>query len=280
MATVLTVVSLFPGYSVAGPGLAASSQAIWFNVPVIACLGASTVLLLHRRSAPAGAGLLVGGTTVGTALYVTTVGSVVHGTDATGADLGLAGLACAVMASTLVTWLGVRSGARLSAHWGGALWAMLAASVAVVWAVGDAANWVKATYAIPAGSGTFTATGTNMRSTSCCTPLSLVGWERSQAVAVLVLGVVVPIVAALWVPVRVGVAAIIGAALVTLSGVASEFATLSQPVLPITRSATATSQSYQVTTTLHGLPGLWVALVSAVVLLLVAVGRGLHAASR
>jgi hypothetical protein len=153
---------------------------------------------------------------------------------------------------------------------------MAAGVVGVVWSVGDAMNWVEVEAHATVAGYTFTRTGTANVAISCCTVLQHHGWDLTGEVLVVVAAVVVPVAAALWSPSQVGAAALAGAALVLAAGPLSVAAMLNAPAtFAEVGEAPVDVRPGGLLLSGHGLPGLWLALVAAVGMLLLAVVRAI-----
>jgi hypothetical protein len=240
-------------------------------------------LLAWPGTRQVGAGLMVGVTFIWFSDYLGDIGAVVTGTQdaAAGFVLGTIGIALALVGSGFAAAAAITTGGRIRPHAGAPLWAMLAGAVGVVWTVGNAMNWEQTTVHATAADYTFRATGTATVTQSCCTLLDNHGWALAGQFVLVAVAVLVPVVAAAWHQVSFGVAALVGAALALVAGPLSTVARLAQQVTPASLRLSDTQvQQGGLVVSRNGELGLWLALLAGVALVLVAVGRALHAAAQ
>lgn len=248
------------------PGQASSPQ----RLSPVWVLAAALTLVAACLTLAAGAGLVVGVTLAWVGNHVADVGVVADGTQhaAPGFALGMIGPALALVATSLAAGAAVTEGGRLSARAAAPLWAMLAGVVGLAWAIGDAMNWEQTEVHATVAGYTFRATGTSTVTQSCCTLLDNHGWDLTGQIALVAAAVLVPLFAAAWRPVSFALTA----------GPLSSVVRLSAQITPASLGITQV-QVHQggLVVSRHGLLGLWLALLAVVVLVLVAVGRALHA---
>jgi hypothetical protein len=279
LAAAVTVCALLPAYFRGGQSLASDSQDLWYNIPVIAGWAVATVLLALPRVAEVGAGIAVGATICGAAGYLNGIGTVVGDVakPGLGFDIGLLGLALAFAGSGFaLRYLTRRRRPRIR---GLALWATGTAALGVLYDIGEALNWIR--IRIHATTGvTFNGSGTSTIHEDCCTLVNARGWDLARTLTILAVAVALPLVAAASFP-RLGFGgALIGLALALAAEPIQAFVGLSRPVTAASTSlTTATVDAAKPVLTQGPLPGLWLALVVAVVFLLVGIAT-LMAGSR
>ena len=188
----LSIAALFPAYYRGSHSLASDVPTLWFNVPAIIGWVFAGVLVAIPRSRFVGAGLAAGVTVCFAPAYVGDIGLLVHGQQHAGAGLILdyVGLAVAVV-GTCVAVLGVRPSFRA----GGAIWALTVGIIGIAFSVGEAMPWTQTQVQSTTGV-TFRASGSVNVSSQCCTVLQTHGWDRGAVIALIVLAVCVPVVAA------------------------------------------------------------------------------------
>lgn len=281
-AAAATLAALFPDYYRSGESLADTVENLWFNLPAIVGWFAAGALLAVPRARHAGAGLTIGLTAVWAGNYLSDIGTVARfPTEAgTGFYLGMTGLAAATVGAGAGVTAAIREGGRLSSRAGAPLWAMAAGATGIVWAAGNAMNWVQTNVHATVSGYRFQATGTSTLTSSCCTLLDHHDWSLAGQLVIVVTGVLVPVLAASWRTVSFGAAALVGVALALLAPPLTSVVQLSQILTPDDLGIGASQlKDGGLIVSRHGLPGLWVALLAAVAFTLLAAGRALHAAS-
>jgi hypothetical protein len=251
-------------------------------VPAIVGWAAAAVLLLSPQTRRVGAGLTAGVTLVWLSAYLSNIGAVVSGSEHAGRgfDLRMAGIVLALLGTIVAVRAEVRAGGGPSSSRGAPLWAMLVGLVGIAWGIGDAMNWHQVRVHATTTGYTFKSTGTATIIHSYGSLLHLHGWMLSGSVLITVLAVLIPVLAAVWRPTGFGVAAIIGAALALVALPLSEVVYLRRPLTAASLDVTP-AQVHQggYVMSQHGLPGLWIAIIAAAVLVLLAAGLGFQVGS-
>jgi hypothetical protein len=281
-AAAATLVALFPGYYKGGHSLASSPENLWYNIlPIVGWLGAALLLAIPGAS-QVGAGLAVGVTVCSAPAYLAGIGAVFHGMDMPGVGFGLGilgiVLALAGTAFALLYLVRCKRWRVRSLVW----WGTAAAALGAIYDTGDALNWTRITIRATTPGVTFNLSGTRSFHHDCCTLVQQRGWSLAQQLAILVLAVAVPLVAAA-VFTRLGFGgAPIGIALGLASAPISAFVGLGAAITPASAGVpSATISTTNPVASQQPLPGLWVAILVATVLLLLGVAylmaRGMEA---
>jgi hypothetical protein len=266
-AAVLTVTGLFPDYYQGGHSLASNAASVWLNVPGILGWGLAGVLLLVPRTRTLGAAFSLGVTALFASLYVSDIGALWTESESAGLGviLGLVGLAVALVGAGLGVFLLIRSHAigwsRAVSAWA---WAAGAGVVGITYSVATAFAWFNIHLHATVSGFRYTLTGTPDLTVQFGSLVKEHGWTLAGDLLLIVLVPLVLLVAAYSAPPRISAAILIGAALAMLAGPIAAIATLATPV-----TAAALHLSPQnvaasgVIITQHGLPGLWIATISA-----------------
>lgn len=194
----VTTVALFPAYYGGGVSLSSSAENLGYNIPFIVGMILAAGLLLWPRAWPVGAGVACAVVLVDIASFVTSVGAVVTGQSKSGTGflLGCVGCLIAVAGAFLaVRELVLAGDLRLQSGPFAAMWSVLGLVAGSAWAIG--LGLPDSGYHLHLVSGTFKATGTAALTDSCCNAFSKQPADAvGQSVALIVLAVGLPILAA------------------------------------------------------------------------------------
>jgi hypothetical protein len=271
----VTLAGLFSPYYQYGASLASSRVSVWFNAPTIACWAVASLLLAIPRTRRIGAGLTAGVTLLSFAAAVPDIGAVVTGSRQVAAGFGLVmvGIGLALIGAAAAVRAEVRAGGRPSANRGAPVWAVLVGVVTIAWGIGDTMNWVHYQAHATASGYIYRSTGTSTVTHECCAMLNNHGWSLSGQLLFIALAVLVPVLAVVWRPPSFGVAAVIGAAVALVASPLSTIVRLRGPAAANMGLTAAEVKRAGLQLSQHGLPGLWIALVTTAVLVVLGVGR-------
>jgi hypothetical protein len=279
----LTMGEMFPNYYKLSGNIGTYTPSVWFAVPAIAGWLLAGSLVLFPRTRTIGAALGVGVTVLSLPNYLSHIGDLVTGGEqrALGVELGLAGIAIALVASAACTVLLIRSRRLWVARDGGApVWALLCGILGLVYGAGYAMSWTEFRIHATVQGWRFNATGTSDYVYRSFSLFHRHGWTLAGDVLLVVLAALVPVIVSFWAPGRLGAAATFGCGLALLANPLSGVAYLAEPVTRVTVGMTA-GQAQQAGAIFsdRGLPGLWMSFAAAGALMVVAVARGLYASS-
>jgi hypothetical protein len=274
----LTFAALVPEYYDGGESLSDATANLWHNLPAVIVWALSAILLFIPRTRIVGAGLVTASALVWAGAYLSDIGTLLAGDEDAGAGavLGLFGITIALVAAGVAVVLLLATGGRRSPVRGGTWWALLAAVIGITYAIGFAMNWTETTVRATTPDYTFNATGTAEVSERCCTLADSRGWDLAGDLHLIIVSVLVLLVAAAWRPGWAGFGALVGAGAVMaafpLSGLinASETRTAEDLGFP-SRQITEAGLTVERTS----LIGLWVTIIAAAAVLILAAVRAL-----
>lgn len=195
VAAVLAVSAHLPDYYGNGDfSLSDSGPTRWYNAPSVLAWLLTACLILVRPVRPAGVGLGVAASGTWWAAFVPNIGAAVF--DDSGIGLGFVlgigsilvalGVAVALVAARRAGWFSRPTTSR-------AVLALVLFGVAIVFTVGTAMPWTRETGRITKTDQVWTATGTKVVSTECCTLLQGTGWSLAGTIGELAGLALVPV---------------------------------------------------------------------------------------
>jgi hypothetical protein len=278
-ALILAVVSLFLpwGSSTASKSLASEASNLLYNIPFLIVLAAAIVLrrVDTTRRASVAVSLLVSVWWV-VSLSSDVIGTITHhATLGPGAKLGVTGAVLALLATAIaISWAVDPFRVRIGV--GSLVWAAGSAALAVTWVVGEWLPWQRNDLHSNVTSYVFKGSGTHDLVTSCCTAFRNQTMPNNVREALTMgLVVVAAFTVAFLIPRQAGGIALIGVGILYLADPLSWLARIAQSnVNPLSLGAPRNDiLSGQLTASVSGLPGGWIALTAAFCLVALGVFR-------
>ena len=279
-ALVLAISSLLVPYgsSSGGKSLASLPVDVAYNIPLLLVIAMATALAAFGRTDEARASsialALLAGLWWVAALIPDAVSTMTHhATLGSGAKLSVIGALLVVASVLLAVW---NYGLSLRVTTVAIIWAAASFALAAGWVVGNWMNWTRTTYLASASNFTFRSSGTNVVSAACCVAFrnSTMPENLGQAV-ILTLIIVAAVAVAFLVPNRAAGIALMGLGVLYFADPLSAL----YPIIDGHPSAHSLGipltevRNGQITATVAGLPGLWIATGAALILIALGVFR-------
>lgn len=229
VAAVLALSAHVPDYYGNGDfSLADSGPTRWYNAPSVLAWLLTSCLLIVRPVRPVGVGLGVAATGTWWAALVSDIGEAIF--EDSGIGLGfvlgigsiltaLAGVGVALVAARHAGWFSRPTTSR-------AVLALVLFGVAVVFTIGSAMTWTRDTGRITKTDQVWTATGTKVVSTECCTLLQGSGWSLAGNIGQLASLALVPTALAALGRKSLATGAALGAGMIAAAHPLATFASL------------------------------------------------------
>lgn len=277
LAFALTVAAMFPPYLSGGTSIAATPGHLAYNLPFIVAAALAAVALAIPVGRRLGTGLLIGTAICSTPTYVRSYDDLHTLTAGPGFVLGQLGFGISVLAAVSACLAGRLWGVLdLRRQRSTILWAAVGAALGGLYVIGDSLNWLERVTHATVDGYRFTASGTSTVTTRCCTLLDRTGWELGAELALLVLAIAVPLLAACWRLRATSLGLIAATGLLLLASPLSALVQIADGYTPAKAGIGATQlQEGGIRVSQHVLPGLWIALGASVSLVIFAALRGL-----